>query len=286
MSLALAVLAGALAGLGVGPPDRLRVLATARPRSAGQAFVRSRRRLCAAAAAASGLAAAGWGAAGGAGSLLAVLAGLLAARAGHARRRRGELARSRAQWRAVLEALGAALRSGAQPTAALVTALDSTLGAGLAAGPAAGPGRALTGSSLAALARQVRASAALGADLAAVLAQAGGEAARLGVLWRLCVPVGAPLADGVDRLRELHDAQQAARRQAEAALAGPRSAARLLSGLPVLAVLAGTLAGAGPWAVLTTTPVGQVCLVAGVLLEAAGIAAIEALGRGRGDRRR
>ena len=56
------------------------------------------------------------------------------------------------------------------------------------------------------------------------------------------------------------------------ATAGPRSSARLLAGLPLLGLAMGSGVGADPWAVLTTTGSGQALLVAGVLLEVAGIA--------------
>ena len=57
-----------------------------------------------------------------------------------------------------------------------------------------------------------------------------------------------------------------------AATAAPRASALLLAGLPVLAFAMGSGIGADPWRVLTTTPVGQVLLVVGVGLEAAGLA--------------
>jgi tight adherence protein B len=56
------------------------------------------------------------------------------------------------------------------------------------------------------------------------------------------------------------------------AAAGPRAAAALLAGLPVLGLAMGSGVGAHPWSVLTTTAAGQVALVVGVLLEVAGVA--------------
>lgn len=56
------------------------------------------------------------------------------------------------------------------------------------------------------------------------------------------------------------------------ATAAPRASALLLAGLPLLAFSMGSGIGADPWRVLTTTPVGQALLVAGVALEAAGLA--------------
>jgi tight adherence protein B len=56
------------------------------------------------------------------------------------------------------------------------------------------------------------------------------------------------------------------------ATAGPRAAAALLAGLPLLGLAMGSGVGAHPWGVLTTTAAGQALLVAGVVLEVAGVA--------------
>ncbi|UOY00041.1 type II secretion system F family protein [Blastococcus sp. PRF04-17] len=61
------------------------------------------------------------------------------------------------------------------------------------------------------------------------------------------------------------------REELRAATAAPRASALLLAGLPVLGLAMGSGIGADPWGVLTTTPTGQVLLVAGVALELAGI---------------
>jgi tight adherence protein B len=55
------------------------------------------------------------------------------------------------------------------------------------------------------------------------------------------------------------------------ATAGPRSAAALLAGLPLLGLAMGSGVGADPWRILTTTGTGQVLLVVGVTLEVAGV---------------
>jgi tight adherence protein B len=55
------------------------------------------------------------------------------------------------------------------------------------------------------------------------------------------------------------------------AVAGPRASALLLAALPLLALAMGSGIGADPWRVLATTPVGNLLLVVGAGLEAAGL---------------
>jgi tight adherence protein B len=84
--------------------------------------------------------------------------------------------------------------------------------------------------------------------------------------------VTAALEDDV-RARHRH------RLELRTATAGPRASAVVLAGLPVLGLVMGAGIGADPWRVLTTTGIGQVLLVAGVLLEVAGIAWVGRLTR-------
>ena len=57
-----------------------------------------------------------------------------------------------------------------------------------------------------------------------------------------------------------------------AALAGPRATAAVLTALPALGILLGELVGAGPLQVLRSGVLGQVLVVSGVGLAAAGAA--------------
>lgn len=142
--------------------------------------------------------------------------------------------------------------------------------------------------------------AKLGGDVGAALVEssaapgAGGLAA-LGAAWRVVERSGVALSSVVSRLAESLRADEAARRQATAALAGARSTARLLAGLPLLGTALGHLLGAEPLAFLTGTPAGWFCLFAGVALMIAGLAWVERLiaepradvsGRDRATRRR
>ncbi|MGY1770351.1 type II secretion system F family protein [Blastococcus sp. SYSU D00813] len=97
------------------------------------------------------------------------------------------------------------------------------------------------------------------------------SAARLAAAVRLSVRTGCSLAAVAGAVEDDLRARHRHRLELRSALAGPRASAALLAGLPVLALLMGSGVGADPWAVLTTTATGQVLLVLGVVLEAAGL---------------
>ncbi|MGW1257977.1 type II secretion system F family protein [Streptomyces sp. NPDC002513] len=140
-----------------------------------------------------------------------------------------------------------------------------------------------------ALLRAARDSGGLGEAHAAVLAAArfGGDvpgalavAARqpgadglsgLAACWRVAVDRGAGLAAGLDRLEAALRAERDQRADLRAQLAGARSTAVLLAGLPVLGLLLGTALGAHPLHVLLHTGAGLACLVIGGVLEGAGL---------------
>ncbi|WP_347059203.1 pilus assembly protein TadB [Blastococcus sp. HT6-30] len=98
------------------------------------------------------------------------------------------------------------------------------------------------------------------------------ELARLSAAVALSVRTGCSLATVVAAVEDDLRARLRHRRALLVATAGPRSSARLLAGLPVLGLAMGSGVGADPWHVLTATGPGQLLLVAGVLLEIAGIA--------------
>lgn len=97
------------------------------------------------------------------------------------------------------------------------------------------------------------------------------EVACLGHAWRVAHTTGAPLAEVWSRVA--HDlADRTAQRRAVAiALAGARSSAALLAGLPVVGVLLGTAMQAQPLRVLFATSTGHAVLLVGVCLDAAGL---------------
>lgn len=82
--------------------------------------------------------------------------------------------------------------------------------------------------------------------------------------------LGAPLVGVLERVTESLAADAAERDDVEAALAGPRATARVLSCLPVLGLVLGTVLGADPVGVLLGGGLGTAAGVLGVLLLVVG----------------
>lgn len=176
-----------------------------------------------------------------------------------ARHRAGELATARAAELAdALRRITDELRAGGQPATAL---------AGV---PADGPHAA-------ALLGPAAHAARLGDDVAAALRhsaadQPGGstELDRVAAAWSLADRHGVPLAE---LLAGVHDDIRWRVRfgaGVRAQLAGPRATAGVLTALPVLGMALGQLMGADPIGVFRSGVLGQVLLVTGVGLLAAG----------------
>ena len=118
------------------------------------------------------------------------------------------------------------------------------------------------------------ASESLGGDPARMLmdaAEPGSATAALAAAWTVSRRTGARLAAPVGRIAAGAAADLRIRREANAALAGARSSAHLLAILPVAGIGLGAVSGTGSIRVLLTTPIGQVCLAAGVALDLAGL---------------
>ena len=158
-----------------------------------------------------------------------------------------------------LEVLVGELRIGAHPVAAFdVAAREST-------GPVAG---VLCG---------VAARARLGADVVSGLVAAtpgshlGAEWNRLAVAWRLAAEHGMPIAAVMRGAQTDIVERQRFRQQVQSALAGARASAGILAALPVAGLALGQAVGADPVSFLVRGGAGGWCLVAGVLLLAAGM---------------
>lgn len=101
--------------------------------------------------------------------------------------------------------------------------------------------------------------------------------AQLVRAWALARSHGLPLAGVLNAVRRDADAAVRLARQVDAKMAGPRASAGVLAALPLAGVALGEAMGAQPVRVLSSTPTGQVLLVAGALLVVAGVAWSSAL---------
>ena len=151
--------------------------------------------------------------------------------------------------------------------AAQVHRLAVLVGAGLTPGAAwghvarASPDRAL---------HEVAAAIERGGDIGDALEHAGrrtGGAAwqSLAVAWRVATASGAPLAPALRGFAEGLRDREAARRDIEVALAGPRATARIVLALPAVAILLGLMMGVDLLATLAH-PVGAGAVAGGLTL--------------------
>jgi tight adherence protein B len=85
-------------------------------------------------------------------------------------------------------------------------------------------------------------------------------------VWEVAEGSGAPVGPALRAMCESLRAQDAARRDSEIALAGPRTASRVVLALPAVGVLLGLLLGIDGLGVLVTRPVGWALTAAAGLL--------------------
>ncbi|HVK29297.1 MAG TPA: type II secretion system protein [Nocardioides sp.] len=185
-------------------------------------------------------------------------------------------------------ALRLARRSRADRTAAALGAraveLCDSVQAELSAGQSAGQALERAAGDWPLVAPTARA-AATGGDVPAALRQLAAEpgAGSLRVVagaWQVAHRTGHGLADALGRVADDLRAAEQTRRIVAGELASARATARLLAGLPFLALAMGAGAGAEPWAFLLGRPAGLACLALGLGLAYTGLAWVEALARG------
>lgn len=123
---------------------------------------------------------------------------------------------------------------------------------------------------------RARAASRVGSDVARALradAEAAGSRGLRGLAacWEVSGRSGAGLATAVRQLAEAQRASAEARADLVGEVAAVRASARILAGLPGLGLALGTLIGAAPLTWLTGAPAGRAVLLAGMLLQGAGL---------------
>jgi tight adherence protein B len=163
------------------------------------------------------------------------------------RRRR---ARERLRVIQALGALAAELEAGQPPGAALVRAAGQP-----PAWPATLTAVRMSGDVVAALGADARDNPVLG---------------QLAACWQVGADAGAGLAASVGRIATTARSAEDVRVDLEGQLAGPRATARMLALLPFVGIGFGMMLGSDPLAWLLGTTPGRLCLLAGLVLTAAG----------------
>lgn len=124
----------------------------------------------------------------------------------------------------------------------------------------------------------------LGGDVGMALSASGAHPGRAGLTrvsaaWRVSERTGAPIAVVLARVAEnlRHERHLAGVVAAE--LAAARASGRIMALLPFVAIAVGTLVGANPVAFLLGSWLGEVALIAGVVLAACGVVWTERISR-------
>lgn len=111
------------------------------------------------------------------------------------------------------------------------------------------------------------------ADLLSIAAHTPGREGlgALAACWRATERHGVPLTEAVCGIEDGLRAEQQRRQSLAAELAGVRATVTMLSVLPGFGLALGSALGTDPLHTLLARPVGEACLVIGLLLEAAGL---------------
>lgn len=105
-----------------------------------------------------------------------------------------------------------------------------------------------------------------GEAIPGAIAARGGRWRPLAATWRVATAVGAPLAESLRAVAAaVRDAQEC-RDEVRVALAEPAATARLMAWLPLVSIGLGVALGFDTIGVLTGSPIGIGCLIAGLAL--------------------
>lgn len=157
----------------------------------------------------------------------------------------------------VVFALAAELRAGRPPGRALGLVADTA---------------PLLHAPLVEAAAAVEAGAPPSAELRRIGELQGCEGLRgVAAAWAVTESAGGAVADVLDRLGEVLEADRQARAALDAALAAPRATMALLAALPVLGIVLGQSLGARPLHLLMHRPLGWGLLAVGSTLDLLGV---------------
>jgi tight adherence protein B len=98
-----------------------------------------------------------------------------------------------------------------------------------------------------------------------------GSLRAVAAAWQVAERSGAGLTVVLDRMSDALRAEDAVRREVEAALGPPRATARLLAALPAFGLLLGIGLGGDPVGFLLRTPLGAGCLMIGLAFAVTGV---------------
>jgi tight adherence protein B len=171
----------------------------------------------------------------------------------------------------------------AEATAARMVEICDLLASELASGSPPGAALDEAAASWAAL-RPVSDACRLGGDVPGALRDLartpGADGLRLlAAAWAVSHRTGAGLAESTRRVADAARRDQATRRVVAGELSSARATSKLVAGLPLMALLMGSGAGADPWSFLLRTPYGLACLGGGLAIGFVGLWWIELIAR-------